>query len=59
MLQATVCDGLPFDALAFGQDCLGSAQVDVGGREVVDALMVANMIVMLDEGADLPFEIAG
>jgi hypothetical protein len=27
-------------------------------REVVDALMIANVIVVLDEGADLPFEVA-
>ena len=38
MLQATVCDGVAFDTLTFGQDCLGSAKVDVGGREVVDGV---------------------
>jgi hypothetical protein len=29
MLQAAVCDGLSFDALAFGQNHRGSAEVDV------------------------------
>ena len=58
MLQAAVCDGLSFDALAFGQDHLGSAEVDVGGREVIDALVIADVVVVLDEGADLPFEVA-
>ena len=58
MLQAAVCDGLSFDALAFGQDHLGSAEVDVGGREVIDTLVIADVVVVLDEGADLPFEVA-
>jgi len=34
MLQAADCNSLSFDALAFGQDHLGSAEVDVGGREL-------------------------
>jgi hypothetical protein len=59
MLQATVCDGLTLDAPAFGQDFLGSTEVRIGRRKVVDALVVADVIVMLDEGVDLPFEIAG
>src|ERR1700677_1821987 len=59
MLQATVRDGLAFDALTFGQDCLGSPKVDISRGEVVDALMIADVIVMLEEGADLPLEVAG
>jgi hypothetical protein len=59
MLQATVCDGLALDAVTFGQDYLGSPKVDISRGEVVDALMIADVIVVLDEGADLPFEVAG
>ena len=59
MLQATVCDGGKFDASAFCEDRLGPAEVNVGRGEVVDALMVADVVVMLDEGIDLPFEIFG
>ena len=59
MLQATVCDGCTLDALTFGEDCLGPAEVDVGRGEIVDALVIADVVVVLDEGADLPFEIAG
>lgn len=59
MLQATICNGVALDALTFGQDCLCSAEVDIGRCEIVDALMVANVIVVLDEGTDLSFEIAG
>jgi hypothetical protein len=59
VLQASVCDGGPLDAVSFGEDRLGSSKIDVSGREVVDALVIADVVVMLDEGADLPFEIAG
>lgn len=41
MLQATVCEGLALDALTFSQDRFGSTEVDVGRREVVDALAAA------------------
>jgi hypothetical protein len=32
-------------------------EVDVGRIQVVDAFIIADVIVMLDEGADLPFDI--
>lgn len=59
MLQATVCDGGKFDASAFCEDRLGSAEVDVGRRQVFDTLMITGVIVVLDEGSDLSFEISG
>ena len=55
VLQATVCDGGKLNAFAFCEDCLRSAKVDVGRREVFDALMITDVIVVLDEGANLPF----
>ena len=58
MLQATVCDGGTLDVLTFGDDGLGPAEVDVGGREVIDTFVIADVVVVLDEGADLPFEVA-
>ena len=58
MLQATVCDGGKFDASAFCEDLLGPAEVDICWRQVVDAFMIADVIVVLDEGANLSFEIA-
>ena len=36
-----------------------ASKVDVGRGEIAEALMVAAMIVVLDEGRDLAFEIAG
>ena len=58
MLQAAVCDSFAFNTLTFCEDCFSPAEVDVSRREVFDALMIADVIVVLDEGADLSFEVA-
>jgi hypothetical protein len=59
MLQASVCDGCSLDAFALGEDCLGLAEVDVGRSQIVDALMIADVVVVFDEGVNLPFKVAG
>ncbi len=59
MLQASLLDRLVLDPFAFGEDGLPAAEVDVGGREIIDALVIAGMVVMLDEGRDLPLEVVG
>ncbi len=59
MLQAAFGDGLAFDPFAFEKDALASPKIDVGGREVVEALVVSGVVAMLDERRDLPFEISG
>ena len=41
------------------QDALAASEVDVGWREIVEALMVAAMIVVFDEVGDGALEIAG
>ena len=56
MLQAQVFDGLSFDPFCLQQDGLAASEVDVGGSEIVEAL-IATMVVALDEGGYLPFEI--
>jgi hypothetical protein len=58
VLQATICDGGKLDAFAFGEDRLRSAKVDAGRRDGFDTLMIADVIVVFDEGGDLPFKIA-
>jgi hypothetical protein len=58
VLQAPVCDGGKFNAFAFREDRLRPAEVDIGRCKVVDALMIADVIVVFDEGPYLPFEIA-
>ena len=59
VLQATVCDGLALDPFAFEEDGLGAPEVDVSRSEIAEALVIAGMVVVLDEGRDLAFEIAG
>jgi len=58
VVQASVLDGLSFDPFSFQQDGIAAAEVDVGGRQVADGLMVTLVVVMIDEGADLSLEIA-
>ena len=53
MKQAPRFDGLPFDPFSLLQDGLVAPEVDVGRREVLQALVVAPVVVMLDEGVDL------
>ena len=57
MVQAAVLDGLLFDASPFSQDGFAAAEVDVGRCEVADALVVATMIVVFDEGGDGSLEV--
>jgi hypothetical protein len=56
--QAAVCDCLSFDPFPFDQNGLASPEIDVGGRQIADALVIAQVIVVSDEGLDLSFEIA-
>ena len=58
MLQAPVLDGLSFDPFSFQQDGLSPAEVGVGGCDVFQALVITPMIVVLDEGLELSFEVA-
>ena len=57
MLQAAVCDSCTLDAFTLSEDCLSPAEVDIGRGEIVEALVIAFVIVAFDEGFDLPFEI--
>ena len=57
--QAAMLDGLAFDPFAVFDDGFGPSEVGVGGCHIVEALVVAPMIVVLDEGLDLAFEITG
>ena len=53
MLQATVGDCLALDPFAFEEDGVGSSEVDVGRREIGQALVVSRMVVVRHEGGDL------
>ncbi len=57
MVQAAFFDGISFDPFAFEQDGLAASEVNVGGREVVEPLVVSSVIVMFDEVRDLGFKV--
>ena len=52
-------DGLAFDPFALFEDGFCPAEVGVGGGHIVQALVVALVVVAIDERLDLAFEIAG
>ena len=54
-MQASGLKRLPFDPFSLFQNGLVTSEVDIGGCDVVDALVVALMIVVIDEGFDLGF----
>jgi hypothetical protein len=56
--QAAIGDCLSFDPFSFDQNGLAAPEVNVGWRQIVDALVIAQVIVVSDEGPDLGFEIA-
>ena len=58
MKQASLSDGFAFDPLPLQRDDVAAPEVDVGRSEIAEALVVAAMVVMIDEGGDLPLEVA-
>ena len=58
VLQAALQDGLSFDPLSLEENGLGPSEVDVRRGQVADALVIAVMVVVLDEGVDLGLEVA-
>ncbi len=58
MLQAAFLDCQFLDFRPFSYDGFATAEVDIGGRDVVKALMITLVVVILDESSDLPFKIA-
>ena len=56
--QTAVSDGHFLDAFSPFDDGLVPAEVDVRRGEIAEALVVAVVVVLLDEGADLALEVA-
>jgi hypothetical protein len=44
--QAAVCNYLAFDPFPFDQNGLATSEVDVGGRQIADALVVTSVVVI-------------
>ena len=59
MLQAPGFECLLFDPFSLFQNGLAAPEVDVGGCDVVQALMVSLVVVVVYEGCDLSFKITG
>jgi thiamine monophosphate kinase len=59
MLQAPLADCQCLDLRSLPQNCFVAAEVNVGGCDIVQALVVALVVVILDEGPDLAFKVAG
>ena len=58
MLQASLLDGLSFDPFSFQQDGFVTSEVDVGGCEIFEALVISVVVAMIDEAFDLRFAVA-
>ena len=59
MVQAAVLDSQFLDPFSPFNDGGVSAEVGIGGGDVAEALVVAVVVIMVDESADLAFEISG
>ena len=59
VLQAPVFKGLSFDAPTFLKDLPASSESDIRRGQVLQTLVISMVIIVLDEVADLGFEIAG
>ena len=59
MVQAPLLEGPSFDPFSFQQDGLTPAEIDIGRRHVSQALVIALVVIVFDEGLDLNLEITG
>ena len=59
VLQAAFSDGLFLDLLSHLQDLSTAPVIDISRRQIAEALVVTVIVVVIDEGADLPFQVAG
>ncbi len=58
MLQASLFDCLSFDPFSVQQDGLAPSEVDVCRSQIAQALVIAVVVVVGDEGLDLSLEVA-
>ena len=58
VLQAPVFDSVSFDPFSLFDDGFGPTELGFGRGDAVEALVVALMVLVLDEGLDLSFALA-
>ena len=56
MHQAAVLDGFPLDTLALQQNGLRPAEIDISWGQIVQALVVAPVVTVLDECLNIGFK---
>ena len=59
MVQAAVLDSQFLDPFSPFNDGGVTAEVGIGGGDVAEALVVAVVVIMVDESADLAFKVSG
>jgi hypothetical protein len=57
VLQGAILDCGSFDPFSFQQDFWGASEVDVSRCEIAQTLMIAPMVVVVDEHVDLGFQL--
>jgi hypothetical protein len=55
VLQQALGNGLSFDPFWFGQNGWPTSKIDVGQGEIVDTLVIAVVVVIIDKGGELGF----
>ena len=58
-MQAPLFDGFAFDPFSLFDDGLCPAEVGISGCNVLQAFVIALMVVVFDERLDLDFKVAG
>jgi hypothetical protein len=56
MQQAAFVDRFGFDLLSSLDDGFGPAEIDIGGCEVAQTLVISMMVVVIDEVVDRCFQ---
>ena len=57
MAQSPLEHGFSFNLLSLFQDLLIAPEVDICGRQIAEALVLALVVVIVDEGGDLALQV--
>ena len=59
VMQASGFDSLSFDPFSLFQDGLTPSEVDIGRGQIIDALVIAVVVVVIHEGFNVDLKISG
>jgi len=59
VMQAPGLDSLSFDPFSLFQDGLSPSEVDIGRGQIIDALVIAVVVVVIHEGFNAGLKICG